>query len=867
MNSNPGLDYIKNRLSLREPQSDSLDILDDIIDCVLRDKENKDKVKYIQNRYSYFKDFDRDFPSFCFALATGVGKTRLMGAFIAYLYITKNIKNFMIIAPNITIYNKLKSDFSDEGSDKYVFKGLKEFVQNSPKIITGENYKEYGRSELFESDITINIFNIDKINKDEQSIKSLSEYIGQSYYDYLCETKDLVVLMDESHHYRANRGMTVINELKPILGLELTATPQIEKGSRTIKFNNIIYDYPLRNALLDGYVKDPFVATKKDFNPANFSEDELDKIKILDGIKIHQNTKVKLEEYSKEHNVKLVKPFAMIICKNIEHGEKVLEYITSKEFFNGYYTKDKVLFVNSTQGKTEKDENVERLLLLEHELNPVEIVVHVNMLKEGWDVTNLYTIIPLRRSASQTLTEQTIGRGLRLPYGKRVGDDFVDGLTIVSHDKYQEIIDEAHREDSIFKATNIKYIEDMDLTEKEVVTTKTIEEIKYETLIKNEKNQNKKVELAFQKEVNKIITENRNINQETFKSDNLKNQIIEKVGSQINFDFSQNDLEQAYNSVIDNVDSLVETYKENAINIPYISLSENVQNKQEYMNFDYDFNNILNYKPLSNSIIIQHLDDGEQFEIKLDNQQSIFNNPKELLIDKILMSPSIDYDNCCEILNSKVDEYLALLREKYNTDDIINILFNYSKYIVKDFVTQIDKNMKTISNILTEPIIYEFDIIKPLNFTKYKQDDILNINETVDRSLITKKVFSGFKKAYHNLYKFDSSTEKDFSIILENSDIVIKWLRPAPEQFNIYWSRNNKYEPDFIVETDEKIYMIEIKASNQVNNEEVQAKKRAAEDYCNIINDYAKTHNIKNWKYLIITDDNVKTNYSFDRYM
>jgi type III restriction enzyme len=76
---------------------------------------------------------------------------------------------------------------------------------------------------------------------------------------------------------------------------------------------------------------------------------------------------------------------------------------------------------------------------------PTEIVIHVNMLKEGWDVTNLYTIVPLRAANARTLIEQSIGRGLRLPYGKRTGVAAVDRLNIVAHDKFQEIIDEANR--------------------------------------------------------------------------------------------------------------------------------------------------------------------------------------------------------------------------------------------------------------------------------------------------------------------------------------------------------------------------------------------------------------------------------------
>ena len=86
---------------------------------------------------------------------------------------------------------------------------------------------------------------------------------------------------------------------------------------------------------------------------------------------------------------------------------------------------------------------------MEDPKNPVEIVIHVNMLKEGWDVTNLYTIVPLRAADSRTLVEQSIGRGLRLPYGKRTGNEFVDRLTIVAHDRFQDIVDEANRGDSI----------------------------------------------------------------------------------------------------------------------------------------------------------------------------------------------------------------------------------------------------------------------------------------------------------------------------------------------------------------------------------------------------------------------------------
>ena len=61
-------------------------------------------------------------------------------------------------------------------------------------------------------------------------------------------------------------------------------------------------------------------------------------------------------------------------------------------------------------------------------------------LKKGWDVNNLYTIVPLRTATSKVLREQTIGRGLRLPFGKRTGEQWIDSVSITAHDKFDEII-------------------------------------------------------------------------------------------------------------------------------------------------------------------------------------------------------------------------------------------------------------------------------------------------------------------------------------------------------------------------------------------------------------------------------------------
>lgn len=233
-------DYISGVMSLRKPQTTSLKILEKIVDTVNLHKgmNLQSTLGTVRSLYPICTDFEREFMSLTFALATGVGKTRLMGAFIAYLYTQHDIKNFFVVAPNTTIFEKLKHDFSDSNSEKYVFKGLGCFL-TQPQIITDDDYREKPLS-LFESDIRVFVFNIDKFNKEDANMKKINELIGNSFYQYLSGLSDLVLIMDESHHYRAEKGAQALNELHPLLGLELTATPLVTKGNKQVPFKNVV---------------------------------------------------------------------------------------------------------------------------------------------------------------------------------------------------------------------------------------------------------------------------------------------------------------------------------------------------------------------------------------------------------------------------------------------------------------------------------------------------------------------------------------------------------------------------------------------------------------------------------------------------
>ncbi len=460
------INSVSGRLSLRAPpQRESLEALAKAIeatdDRLLDPKHDVPALlETLKAEFPSLEDFERDFPSLCFALATGVGKTRLMGAFISYLHLAHGIKNFFVLAPNLTIYEKLIADFSPPGTPKYVFKGIAEFAAYPPEVITGDNYEQRGAQVMGDilSNVRVNVFNISKINSEVRGgkaprIKRLSEYLGDSYFRYLAGLPDLVLLMDESHRYRASAGVRALNELNPIVGLELTATPQVESGSSTIPFKNVVVDYPpLARALEDGFVKEPVVVTQRNFDPNQYSKEDLEEIKLKDGIRLHEATKVELITYAHENDTRIVKPFMLVIARDTTHAKALKEKLET--VFDGKYA-GKVIQVDSS---SKEEETVQALLNVESSDEPTEIVIHVNMLKEGWDVTNLYTIVPLRAANAKTLVEQTIGRGgLRLPYGKRTGVEPVDRLSIVAHDRFQEIVDEANKDDSVLR--KLKFIE------------------------------------------------------------------------------------------------------------------------------------------------------------------------------------------------------------------------------------------------------------------------------------------------------------------------------------------------------------------------------------------------------------------------
>ena len=874
---------ISNRLSLRPPQRESLEILDHVCELLPLTKETDtaQALEAIRSSFPSITDFERDFASLCFALATGVGKTRLMGAFVAYLNQAWGIRHFFVLAPNLTIYNKLIADFTP-GSPKYVFQGLSDFAITPPEIITGDNY-ESGRgirsADLFgDTGVHINIFNISKINAEvrgdrEPRIKRLQEYIGESYFEYLSKLDDLVLLMDESHRYRGKAGMRAINELKPILGLELTATPQTESGSKTTDFKNIIYSYPLASALRDGFVKEPSVATRENFRAENYDEGALETLKLQDGIRIHEHTKVQLDIYSRDSGRSLVKPFMLVVAKDTTHAGDLLKKIEASDFFEGRY-KGRVITVHSNQSGEEKDETVQQLLGVEDPENPTEIVIHVNMLKEGWDVTNLYTIVPLRAANSKTLVEQSIGRGLRLPYGKRTGVADVDRLTIVSHDKFQEIVDHANDPGSIIR-TGVVIGRDIPDTPTEAVTiaptlhtilgiappvpASTTEQgapVVQKPLFATEPERK-----VAQTTLEVIHREFEKLRRSTdLKTPDIQQKIVAKVLEQIRP--IQGELAEVVEQVDVQtiVDKTTHAYVESTIDIPLITVVPTGEVTVGFQDFDLDCSSI-HLQPVAKDLLIQRLTDNQRFRIV--SGDGVVQEPQleNYIVRGLIDMDDISYDDHAHLMYKLAGQLVRHLHSYLsNEEDVRNVLQYHQSELVRLVHTQMNQHYIEKATEYQVTVARGFQRLSSSSAEVELGKSARNFRQPVeDKLYIRSLVFSGFSKCLYPAVKFDSDPERRFATVLEDDIDVMKWLKPPKDLLKIQYADEDNYNPDFIVETKSGRFLCEIKRASDVEDSKVQKKAKAAIQWC----ERASGVSDKPWRYALIPHDVVQINRTF----
>ncbi len=351
-------------------------------------------------------------------LATGVGKTYLMAAFVEYLR-RQGVGNVVIVTPGKTVQAKTVQNFTP-GTPRYITGAAV-----PPEVVTPQDYsawiaRQNGPARLAfgrEVPMLAFIFNIQQLIAPKEAEgdthggpqdamrrkpRRFDENAGV-LFDYLKNLDDLVVIADESHLYGSSAVAfnAALKELDPAAAIGLTAA--VDKTT-----DHVIYEYPLYRAIQDKYVKAPVLAFRKNgYGTDEASEEQ----QLRDALQLRAIKQAYYDSYTASQNREHVNAVAFVVCSDVEHATQVAELLRTPEYLG---RESAVLQVDS---KHEDELTQRRLDELDQPESLVLAVVSVNKLKEGWDVKNIAVVVTLRAMASEVLTQQTMGRGLRLPFG------------------------------------------------------------------------------------------------------------------------------------------------------------------------------------------------------------------------------------------------------------------------------------------------------------------------------------------------------------------------------------------------------------------------------------------------------------------
>ena len=866
-------------MSLREPQKEALSILDSISSIVdfkssSSEASNrfmvKDKaIKVASEKCEVPRELkvteEFSFPSFCFEMATGIGKTRLMGASIYYLFKTKGYRHFFILAPGDTIYEKLRKESQPE-HPKYLFKGLEADLGARPRIYDGENYLRYNDEfnnllkDEYHREIEIFIFNIGKIFAPRVDKKfkfhKYQETLGKSFADVLSNFDDLVICMDEAHRYYAPQSLIAIDYLKPILGLEFTATPKSN--------SNVIYSYDLAKGA-GKYLKIPVMNGRT--NMSGYSSDDIEEMKLKDGIILHENRRLTIIKYCSDNNLEYVKPIVLIACKDTAHANKIREKIEAMDFFNGRY-KNKVIEVHSGQtGTSETNEDVIfKLLTIERFDNPVEIVLHVYKLKEGWDVNNLFTIIPLNAARSDILAMQTIGRGLRLPFGKITGEENIDTLDIVAHEHYREIVEEL-KANPIFRTRDldVKPIEET----KQVILEPEFGDLQssiFDDIYSFDEGNNKvvkedledpivieKLYREYLKTVGSVQKKEPNTRVSQFALFNMNHEGM-MIHEPTTDELSSTAVQKG--PVLDKptFTERVKKYQSTAISVPKIFIQPSTSVKlvpvkiTQNVKFVIEDSQIERFNVANNKLL-------ESINAEILEDPDPRNTLACLLLDNVTEFDSNDADYILDIVNQYLSEIGGDDRHKKQ------IVRKYASLIIEDIKKQVISAIESETTFTYQ--VKKASIVFGKQFKNIKLLGEVDLHkEITDKINIRKYVYCGYKKSYYEKNGFDSDAERRLSVVLENDNNVLRWIKPPLNQLGIYYSAGSQYNPDFLVETSDSKFMIEVKEDREIESKEVQLKKSEGELWCK----YASIVDAdsKKWKYRLISDRYINIGDTFN---
>jgi type III restriction enzyme len=294
-----------------------------------------------------------------------------------------------------------------------------------------------------------------------------------------------------------------------------------------------------------------------------------------------------------------------------------------------------------------------------------------------------------------------------------------------------------------------------------------------------------------------------------------------------------------------------------SIDIPRITVVPSGKVTTGFHPFTLDVSQ-LHLQPGQREIVGQILRTNEQFtlasETGLQEQR-----PEDYIVHALLDFDDIDYPTHASLLYDLAGQMVQHLRGYLSAEDVVNVLSGQSKVIARAIHAQMMAHFWEQATGYEVQVSRGFTPLKPCNYTATAGQTAHHFRETLaEPSRIKQMLFGGFTRCLYPLQKFDSDTERRFSVILERD--ALKWFKPAKGQFQIYYKLGTEqleYIPDFVVETDAAIFMAETKKRDDLKSDEVKAKAAVTVRWCKYASEYAASVGGKSWRYLLIPHDEV----------
>lgn len=566
----------------------------------------------------------------------------------------------------------------------------------------------------------------------------------------------------------------------------------------------------------------------------------------------------------------------LVIARDTTHAAELMQLIQSSAFFEGRYT-DKVIQVDSS---VKEEETIERLL--EHANEPTEIVIHVNMLKEGWDVTNLYTIVPLRAANARTLIEQSIGRGLRLPFGKRTGVIAVDRLNIVAHDRFQEIVDEAKKPDSAIRLQQVVLTADQ--LQQKTVTVVSQPQLAAKLGLQPDGassrapvgfheapaifvGEEQKIAKIAYDVIRKFETQPNKLPSVTYlQQPEMQAAVLREVANQYRPAQMELDGITKLPDLAAVVAKTAEIVIQQTIDIPRILVVPKGEVKSGFRPFTLDLSG-MRYEAPNETLWAAHLRTGQVDRIGVGSGSIDEQRLEDYVVSGLIDFDDVAYDEHADLLYDLAEQVTRHLTSYLSEEDARRVLRLHQKEIARFVHVQMQQHFWQDAPVDYDVVITRgFTTLRPSAYTAAAGEPPLDFRMSPsDKSNMARYLFGGFTRCLYPTQKFQSDAERKLAVILERE--ALKWFKPAKGQFQLFYRsgiEDLEYQPDFAAEMHDRIYMLEPKASNQMTDPDVLAKRNVAILWCRRATDHATSYNGKPWTYVLIPHDAIAENMTAD---